>query len=225
VTPAPAYAVGVMELWPEIQYPDPGLPDAASSALSSLSKIGDFDDAPGPTRTSGSDTCNTQTAWPYPTLDSAEMGEAYCYGSIRLCGQAPRVPFNRADAEEAVARFCEAGHILETTHNTVFSEYTNSDNRNIVYVAASWPLPQDSRKCGVREEFRYGNTAECYEAFMANFFCDDETGRTKKESYGGGYILASGQGCVLLTLDALEVFETTTTGSRKSRVRGLGGRF
>ena len=53
MTPAPAYAVGVMEIWTSAEIPNPYLPDAAKSALSSLSAIGNFDEKPTPTQDPG----------------------------------------------------------------------------------------------------------------------------------------------------------------------------
>ena len=53
MTPAPAYAMGIMEIWTIIASPDSQLPDAAKSALSSLSEIGDFDQKPTPTNDPG----------------------------------------------------------------------------------------------------------------------------------------------------------------------------
>ncbi|EXU95088.1 pectate lyase superfamily protein [Metarhizium robertsii] len=44
-TPAPAYAVGVLELWPDIPSPDPELPAVAQSVIQALSFLGDFGDS------------------------------------------------------------------------------------------------------------------------------------------------------------------------------------
>jgi hypothetical protein len=110
--------------------------------------------------------------------------------------------FTLTQTQAAVKAFCEASYVLEPDNTYGQVEEYAADSYSVV-VSAAWA--DDQSGCGTMKAWSFADSGEdydlCLEAWSTDFFCVNEE-VAASNSYGGGYVYNTGNGCVLLELYA-----------------------
>lgn len=145
------------------------------------------------------DGASPTSAIPWPTNTDINTGDAYCFTSSM-----GYVEFTDDQAKSVIQSFCDAKYVLDPSNTYGQVEETTFGSYSVV-VSAAWA--KDQSGCGTMDAWSFADSSSdldlCLNAWSTDFYCGDETGTdTVSNSYGGGYVYTTGNGCILLELYA-----------------------